>query len=58
MQRRWLDGRRADRVVRAVVGSGLVYRQKLDEFESDLCDPIDKLAQGRDVADSQIVLPA
>ena len=32
-----------------------VDRQKLDELESDLRHPINKLSQNRDVLDSQIV---
>ena len=57
-QRRWLDRHGADRVVWTVVGSGLVNGQKLDKFESHFCDPINKLAQRRDIADSQILLAA
>ena len=58
MQGRWLDCQCADRVVWAAIGSRLVDRQELDESESDLCDPINKLAQRREVADSQVVSPA
>ena len=58
MQRRWLDRNRADGVVGAVIGSDLVNRQELDKFESDFCDPVNKLPQRGGVADSQIILTA
>jgi len=32
--------------------------QELDEFKSNVCRPIDELAQDLDVADSKIVIPA
>ncbi len=47
---------RANRVVRAVVGSGLVDRQELDKLESNSGDPINKLPQRTDIADSKIIL--
>ena len=56
MQRCRLDRQRADGVVRAVVGSGLVDRQELDEPESSFGDPVNKLSQRTDIADSKIVL--
>jgi hypothetical protein len=50
-----LDGRRADRVVRAVLLAGLVDRQDLDEPEAVRSRPIHKLAQGGHVADAEVV---
>ncbi len=56
MQRRRLDRNRADRVVRAVIASGFVDRQQLNELEPDPGRPIDKLPQRFDIADAEIVV--
>ena len=56
MQRRWLDRHRTNGVVWTVIGSRFVDRQKLNKREADFCDPINKLPQRADIADSQIVL--
>ena len=58
MQCRRFDGHGADRVVWTVIGSNFVDGQKLDEFESDSCGPINKLPQRSGIPDSQIVLAA
>ena len=54
MQRRWLDRHRANRIVRAVVGSGLVDRQQLDQLETNPVRPINELPQPIDIANAEI----
>src|SRR4029453_838935 len=56
VQSRWLDRHRADGIVWAVIRSGLVDWQKLNKREPDFCNPINKLPQRAEIADSQIVL--
>ena len=58
MQSRWLDRHRTDGVVGAVIRSGFVDWEKLNKRESDFCNPINKLPQRAEIADSQIVLSA
>src|SRR5262245_10053031 len=55
-QGRGLDRHRTDRVIWAVIRSGFVDWQKLNQGESDFCNPINKLPQRAEIADSQIVL--
>src|SRR4030081_1342902 len=58
MQRGRLDRHRANRVVGTVVAASFVDRQHLDELETRVSDPVYKLAQRRDIADSQVVISA
>jgi hypothetical protein len=52
VQRGRLDRHCANRVVRAVVGAGLIDRQELNKLESDFRGPIDELSQRAEIADS------
>ena len=57
MQSRWLDRHCTNGIVWAVIRSGFVDWQKLNKRESDFCNPINKLPQRAEIADSQIVFP-
>ena len=56
VQRRRLQREGTDRVVWAVITTHFVDGQKLDDLESNLRRPINKLTQGLQIADPQIGL--
>jgi len=56
MQSRWLDRHRTDGVVWAVITAGFIDWQKLNKRETDFRNPINKLPQRAEIADSEIVL--
>ena len=58
MQSRWLDRHGTNGIVWAVIGAGLIDWQQLNKRESNFRNPINKLPQRAEVADSQIVLPS
>jgi hypothetical protein len=56
LQSCWLDRHRTNGIVWAVIGARLVDWQQLNKRESDFRNPINKVPQRAEIADSQIVL--